>query len=459
MQAGCPDILKKLVPLSKVVNASIVDVYEDIGKVQQLHFHWAARGLKKLQRETLKSGRRNALITVNQNTRTASLPNDFEEELFVGYINDWGEKVPIPLNTSLINTNSITTIECEDTCPKCGQNSTVCNDLTVTESVDVVIVNDSPYDKTTIKKLYPDGSYYLETTVPYWDTVNEAIAYATTKEFIATIDLKDCGCINPTVENIETIRTNCYDCYACHYAPCSNVCDVETGGYKIFEEQGLIQFDYKFRHTQVYLEYRGFIPKMNGQLAVPEVAFETLVEYIKAMSLDGKRNVSNNDKVWRWNRYSIERKAMVKSMTRFSLDDIIYSINLTPKFDWTAPSWNNFCHLPASTTVEVTNATITNCEASPSCTTSSTGQVITPYQIAIKVPETTTVGLPIDGQSTYQSDVLKNALNLDYIILNNNNLSKLLNQFTLDTATGTIDISPNVWVSGDVLIAHFNKLV
>lgn len=457
MNANCPDILKKLVPLSKVVNAALIDSYEDIGKSQQLFFHWAGREFKKLQRETLKGGRRYALITVNQNTRTASLPADFDSELFVGYINRWGQKVSIPLNTNLTNTNSITTIECEDVCEKCGQDATICNDLTVTESTELVVVNDSTYEKTTIKKLYPDGSYYLETTIPYWDMANEVVSYATTKEFIATIDLKDCGCINPTVENIETIRTCCYDAYCCHFAPCNEVCDISAGSYRIFEEVGLIQFDYKFRHTQVYLEYRGYIPKLNGQLAVPEVAFETMVEGIKFRSLEGKKNVPNPDKAWRLGMYNTARKAMVKTMARLSIDDIIYAVSLTPKFDWTAPSWNNFCPLPASTIVTVTNSNV--CDAEAVCNTSSSTRSITPYQLAVKVPDSATDGLPVDGESTYQANVLKDALSLDYIIISNQILSKLLGQFTLDSDTGTIDISPNVWVAGDVLIANFNKLV
>ena len=128
MNPSCPDKLKKLVPLSKVVSASILDSWEDIGKVQQLYFHWAARGLKKLQNESLKSGRRNVLITVNQNTRTATLPPDFDTELFVGYIKH-GKKIPIPLRTNLINNNAITEIECEDTCAVCNQDKSICNDL------------------------------------------------------------------------------------------------------------------------------------------------------------------------------------------------------------------------------------------------------------------------------------------------------------------------------------------
>lgn len=461
MQDNCPDKFKKLVPLSKVVSAVVLDLWEDIGKMQQLVFYWAARELKLMQRQTIKSGRRNVLITVNQNTRTASLPADFDEETFVGYIRH-GKKVSIPLRTNLINTNSIDTIECEDTCAKCGQDASICNDLTVTESEEVVVLfGGQTAIKTTIKKLYPDGSYFLETTIPYNRGIdNDVIDYATTKEFIAAIDLLDCGCINPTLENIETIQNCCYDAYCCHFAPCSNVCDNNAGGYKIFEETGLIQFDYNFarKHPQAYLEYRGFIPKLNGQLAVPEVAFEALVEAVKFRVVEGKRNVSNPDKLFRLNMKNIARKAMVKVMARLSLDDIIYAISLTPKFDWTAPSWNDYCPLPESTTVVIDNTNA--CEASAvSCSSGSSTPKLTPFQIAVKVPATETAGLPIPGLTYYQNDVLIGATNLEYIIVNNANETKQLSQFTFDSATGTIDRSPNVWFEGDVLIANFNKMV
>lgn len=457
MIANCPDKFKKLVPLSKVVNASLIDLYEDIGKMQQLTFHWAAREFRLMQTQILKGGIRRALITVNQNTRTASLPPDFDSELFVGYIRH-GKKISIPLRTNLINDNSITTIECEDTCAKCGQDATICNDLTVTESEELVVVNESTYVKTTIKKLYPDGSYFLETTIPYWDVANNVIAYATTKEFIAKIDLKDCGCINPTVENIETIRDCCFDCWCSHFAPCDGVCDNDCGGYKIFEETGFIQFDWKFRHRQVYLEYRGYIPKLNGQLAVPEVSFEALVEATKFRIIEGKRNVSNADKKFRFDMKSIARKNMIKVMARVSLDDIIYIVSLTPKFNWTAPAWNDFCPVPENNTVTITNSNVCDSTATL-CHANGTIPVLTPFQIAVTVPATETDGLPVPGATTYQLEVLKNALNLEYIIVNDANESRKLLKFTFDSATGTIDRSPNIWFAGDVLIANFNKMV
>ena len=455
MNPNCPDKLKKIVPLSKVVSASIIDLWEDIGKMQQLHYHWAARGFKKLQREVLKSGKRSALLEVSENTRTASLPPDFDTELFIGYI-EKGHKFAIPLHTNLINKNSIEEIPCEDACPVCNQDKKICTDLTVTQSTELVVVNGSTYEKTTIKKLYPDGNYFLETTIPYWDIANNMIAYATTKEYIAQLDLKDCGCLENTEKNIETVKEHCFDAYCSHYAPCEH--DREGSGYKIFEESGLIQLDFKFRHKYLYIEYIGFLPKINGQYAVPEVAFETLVEFTKFHSLEGRRNISNPDKKWRWDMFINARNNMEKEMGRISLDNIIYMVGLTPKFNWDAPAWNNYHELSEERKVEtITNAVITGCDALPLCAAPS--PVRTPFRLAVIVPVGIVPGLPIAGQSSYQNDFLIGALNVDYIIVNDTNESRNLGKFTFDSTTGTLDRSPNIWFAGDSLIIDFFKMV
>jgi hypothetical protein len=81
------------------------------------------------------------------------------------------------------------------------------------------------------------------------------------------------------------------------------------------------------------LEYWGFIPKINGQYRVPEVAFETLVNWIKFKSVENRKGVTGQDKVWALERYKEERKNMQKRLGRFSLNIIIQSIGLIPKFD------------------------------------------------------------------------------------------------------------------------------
>lgn len=449
---------KNLIPLSRAVNASIVDVYGDVGKTYELHSHWAARVYKDLQRKYLKQGRRTVLLTVNASTRTATLPLDFEEELFVGYIEN-GIKIPIGLSTDLIDEKSIEEVPCEDKCPKCNSNKAICEDLTVTENVEPVIINGNTYEITTIKKLYDNGNYYLEKTIPYYNTEIGVVQYATTKEFITKISLKPCGCVEETEENIEVIRCCNEDVYSCYFAECSNVCDTNFGGYKIFEKTGLIQLSYKYNKPQIYMEYRGFMNKVKGQYMIPEVSFESVVEGIKAMSVDGKPNVPMVERMYRWERYKIVTRNMRKILGRINLSQIIQAISLTPKFDFDN-GWNRWCGaVPQSNTI--TNASITECESSADACSNvtTTTKKLTPFQIAVVVPEEEIDGLPVPGSVTYQNDVLVGALQLNNIIVNNNNENRPKGDFTFDDVTGTITRGTNQWFAGDVLIINFVKLV
>ncbi len=319
--SDCSKELQRTVPLYKAVAAAIVDSFEDIGRVQQMYSHWAARKLKELNRQVLKTGRRNAILTVNRSTNTATLPSDCGGEILVWVIVD-GKKIRLKLRNDLVDTKNVNEIPCVDKCEKCNQDKGICNDLTITEETVLVTINDTVQEQTIIKKLYPDGSYYLETRIPIWDITSETIIYTTTKQFIAALDLKPCGCIDDTPENIETIKSCCYDVYCQYYAPCDNSCIENYGGFKIFDETGLIQFDRVGKFTKVYIEYDGFMPKKNGQYQIPEVAFETIVEWIKFRNVDGKRSSPNVDKKWRFDMYSIARGNMEKEIGRISLSQI-----------------------------------------------------------------------------------------------------------------------------------------
>src|SRR5687767_3310367 len=93
---------KNTVPLYRVVSAAIADSFEDIGRTQQLFSHWAARKLKELNRQVLKTGKRTVLLTVNRSTNTATLPPDFGEEFFVGVMVN-GKKIPLKLRPELVD--------------------------------------------------------------------------------------------------------------------------------------------------------------------------------------------------------------------------------------------------------------------------------------------------------------------------------------------------------------------
>lgn len=485
----CKNDLQRYVPLMKVVGASIVDLHEDIGRLQQLCTHWGARGLKKLTRETLKTGIRKVTLTVNQNTKTAALPPDFDSEQFVGIINEKGYRVPLKLNNNIVDWKNIEDIPCEDRCPKCNQDKQICEDLTVTEETVLVLVNGITAQQTIIKKCYPDGTFYIETRIPVWDIDSAGIIYTTTKEFVAALDLKECGCIDDTAANIEIIKCLCPDVWCTYYAPCDNSCMVDYGGYRIFEESGLIYFDKPQYFEKVYLEYWGFMVKKNGQYQVPEVAFETLVNFIKFKWVENKRNIPAWERQWTFDQYRRERGNMEKVIGRIGLSQIIQSIGLTPKFDldynpemWCSGSIASYSTV-AGASAAIAAATDSSSSSSSSDTsTSDSGcndaavaaqecpcptpaKIKTPFQLAVVAG----VGSgPTPGTHVYVNLALKDALDVNVIIVNNTAETEQALQFTLDTTTGTLrrfqgdGVTPNQWQSGppaDVLIINYAKII
>lgn len=461
---------RKLVPLIRCVNAAIIDQYEDIGKTQERYLHWAAREIKELNRQVLRTGKRYAIITVNRNTNTATLPLDLDELIFVGLLDENNEKIPLRMKDELGN-SKVEEIECVDKCPKCQQDKAICNDLTVTESTTLVTINDSIYEQTVIKKLYPNGDYYLETRIPLWDIEAGVVVYTTNKEFITNISLKPCGCIDITDENLEKVKCCCPEAYACYYAGCNNSCMDQYGGYRHFEQTGFLQFDNIGTFTKAYIEYWGFLPKKNGQYHIPEVAFETVVEKIKFMAIDGKKNIPNIEKRWRLDRYKEVKANMKKIIGRINLSQIIESIGLIPKFDLNEIPWRSGCLTPPK--VITAAAETTDCNVPDVCPPASSGgsggsgggsgQVYTPFSISTIAGLS---GTPVPGTNTYQDNKLIGALGVVMIIVNNNNETIAAQQFTLDTVTGIITryqgdgATANNWQSGDVLVVPtFFKLV
>lgn len=447
-------LLKHLSPLSSIVNAAIIDTHEDKGKVEQTFYHWGARGVKKLNTELFKSGKRRVLLTVNKSTHTATLPPDFDGELFVGYIDNAGYKVPIRHNNDLVNLDGIDEPACEDKCPKCNSNKSICNDLAITVETSTVTINGNNYEQTVTKKMYPNGDYFLESSIPYFDATSETVIYHTSKEFITHIDLKPCGCVDNTVANVEAIKICNPDVYCRYYANYASTSD--KGEYNIFPETGLIQLSPSFPSNKLYLEYRGFLLKVNGQYQVPFAAFETLVEWIKWKYIADKRSVSRLDKRDQFSRYQLEKNNLSIVLTRTSLSRILNAILTTPKFDIFIDHWRSDC---ATTVTEVVAL-----PASADCTDSGIASSNSSHVVTGYIPYTLGViagmpSAPVNESSTFQLDALKGAINLNLLALNDTTLTLTKGDFTFDPITGVIDISPNKFYTGDVLVGSYFKLV
>jgi hypothetical protein len=483
----CNTELKRTVPLTKVVGAAIVDLHEDLGRLQQIATHHAARGLKKITRETLKTGLRKVTLLVNQNTWSATLPPDFDSEEGVYIIDRRGFKVPLKSNNKIVDYKNIEDLEPPELCPKCNQNTQICQDLTVTEETTLVVVNGITAQQTVIKKLYPDGSYYLETITPVWDIDSAGIIYTTAKEFITKLDLKDCGCLVETPANLEQVRCLCPDVWCTYYTPCDNNCIVDYGGYRIFEETGLIYFDKPHSFEKVYLEYWGFMVKKNGQYHVPEIAFETLVNFIKFKWVENKRNVPAWERQWTFNQYTRERANMEKVMGRIGLAQIIQSIGLIPKFDldYTPEMWCGGSTVSFSTvngSAAAAAAAAEACEVAIAATADSESDTegcneeplpevecpcppCDPSKQPFQLAKVADVGDgPVSGTNTYQHNDLINALDVNIINVNNTPETVQAAQFTFDNVTGTIarfqgdGVTPNMWQPGDVLVVNYAKI-
>ena len=79
--------IASMVPVRDIVRQAIMDTYGDFVNEEQRFTAWTIRGVKKLVRQTLRSGKRYVILNVNKNLRTAILPCDFEEELAVFVVN------------------------------------------------------------------------------------------------------------------------------------------------------------------------------------------------------------------------------------------------------------------------------------------------------------------------------------------------------------------------------------
>lgn len=283
------------------------------------------------------------------------------------------------------------------------------------------------------------------------ENVEGSVVYDKKKEFISHLELLGCGCPKHSSENIAKIKESNKEVYDC-YLQCDCGEEVEAS-YSIFPESGLIKVSQDFPYDEIYLEYRSFIPKVNGQYVVPEVAFETLVEGIKFKSIQHKANISVYEKQWHKQNYITAKKNMIRVLRRISLKTVLDLARSLPVFDVIMPK--NKTVVPYSPK---------NASALDQIPRSDAQSVVTEKEITIISKGAFVLAkrvgqpdAPTLGATTYQNDELKGAKNIEYIIVSNQIETLIGGDFTFNEATGTIDRSPNMWAEGDTLIVNYNK--
>lgn len=320
--------------LSEIVSGAAMDMHADYGVVERRYSHWCARGIQKLTNESFKTGKRKALLKINKSFNTATIDCDFIEELFVGYIDHKGERVPIHKNSRIVDTEAVETIpddvECEAQCKGCFSKA-ICNDLQTTQVLRVIDIHGTNYNETVTSTLEPNGTYYVITETPFYNTTSLVVEYRIKKEIKTTLDLEPCGCIKKTVENTNKIKDCNYNCY-CTY--CSPECrEKGEGGYRIFLETSTIKLN-NFDHDYVYIEWRGSLPKKNGQYIAPAIAKETLINWVKFKEIENKKGISRWEREDAFQAYKRERNNMDMVRGQMSLHDILYALDGTPRFTY-----------------------------------------------------------------------------------------------------------------------------
>lgn len=393
--------INQFVPVSRIVKAAIADTYGDYDRDQARYSMWVVRGVKKLTRQVLKgSGRRFGVFNINMNLHSAFLPCDFEDELVVAVLDDCGTKHYLTPNHKIANTRLASEVPCENECDKgceCYPKQ-LCADLQTTQVINKIRINDTDYDQTVTSTLLPTGEYYVVTTTPYLNKEGNGIYWEDTKEYQTVFDVAECGCIEKTERNQCKLQELCYDLWCC-YCSCGSGGDTDLGGYKIFKENNTIQFDRSMPFKKFYMEWRGSLPKSGNEYLVPEVAFEALVNFSKFKSVENKKGVPMNDRVWHWDRYLIEYDNMTKTLGHISLAAIIDSALRVPSFDYNG----RYC---VSTSMKNASAS----QAAAASSSSSSSQIIVPTP---SLPSTgcnpsiiTTNGQEMESGTTYHNALL-----------------------------------------------------
>lgn len=338
--------IQSFIPLSRIVKRAIVDMYGDYTKDEARFTLWAVDGLKKLVSQTLRSGKRYAILNINKHLNSAVLPCDFKEAITVALINSCGEKIKLNINPDIVNNFLVEEeVPCDTACEaKCNcYPKQMCADLQTTQVINKILINDTEYNETVTTTLLPNGEYYKVTTTPILDMVSSTIVYKDKKEYVTSFDTAECGCIKPTERNCAKLECLCWDVFCCYCTSCNNGAE-DFGGYKIFLETGTIHFDGAMIYDKVYLEYRGSMPKSGNEYLVPEVAYETLVQLTKSYSIQNKKGTALWERREQFDAYTREYGNMKKIMGRISLEDILQSALLVPKFDYNS----NGCYTPSS---------------------------------------------------------------------------------------------------------------
>jgi hypothetical protein len=319
-----------VVPLSDAIKAMAMLTGEDYTKVKSSYGFFAAYSWDEINRQYIGQSIEKALLPVHKSLNTISIPLCAKEILFVGVIDDCGRKVELTNRTKL--TSGVSKIPCEDLCNSCNQPTDICDKLIDFPPETKTVVIDGNSYTNTYTRSFDNGVFYIKKEIWVKDYTTNAVKQVVEREIINEYDTLECGCIAPTNDNIEKIKADCYSCYCSCYAPCSSG-EYDLGGYRVFSKQGVIQLEKNLGYNHIYVEWRSSLPRVNGELVLPEEALQSVVAGGIYYSTQSKKNVNIGTVEKNLREYKRVKKNMHIERCRLSIDDIKASVRRIPKFD------------------------------------------------------------------------------------------------------------------------------
>jgi hypothetical protein len=343
------------VTADEIVNEVMGDTYDDAGVLKEKYYRWLFRVWTSLNFDFIRT-KREMIIPVYPGTNTISFPPDYMELIFFGFFDDCGNLIPLHQNRNLApdisRIDDVTKL-----CGKCGQvdlckaidNQQIQEEVPAAKFIDfkgqdfvtddsgTVIYPWTVFYKTTLRQIYPDGSFIQYTKEPY-ATVDHAgvfknVGYLQDQETLCKLEKGCSQCVTASQNNLSMLKACCCtDAMMC----CSDVgftYPVVPGiaHYNLFEEDRYIKLSPNNCLNKVYMKYVSTGVCKNGVYIFPLVAEETLIEGTYYLSIAKKKNIPQVEKERARRSYIAAQKILVRRLTRLSYQEWLDIVDAIPR--------------------------------------------------------------------------------------------------------------------------------
>lgn len=302
---------------------------EDYTKVKSSYQHYAGMSWDEINRQYIGSKIEKAVLSVHKNFKSITIPLCAKQILGVYLIDDCGDLIALNPNgklTSLIDDLS------EEKCSSCNQSKDVCAELMQMQPEETVVTIDGQDYINSVTKYFEGSNYYQIRKTWVKNYINNLVEEVETKEFLTEFDFLECGCLGTSEENINKVKEHCFTTYCSCFAPCRKS-EYDIGSYKVEEGLGIIQLSRDFEYDKAFVKWRSSLPRVNGELVLPEEAFLSVVSGGCYYSVCGKKNISESRIMMYERQYKKDKGNMHIERCRMDSNALFHKIIKIPKFD------------------------------------------------------------------------------------------------------------------------------